>query len=258
MVSLYHWDIGDDDNEDGVDAPGLRLLPRIKFEHINLTPRLRMRVNLAAQVLSESVGKALVVQGNYLTSETRLFISNFDQFFDCLNVSRLLQDVKSRKRARAPYTTADDWRFKWLKDDFLEKYINEWHRSSMAIVQIPKDERRRLCLSDQTLEGIRLTITSFCELGPLLLSLPGVKYFLSEKLSQDPLEEYFQKQRSRLGANENPTSYDFGRNFVALDVAGSSLVKNNRGNTRGAQRDGPAFDVADMRSLPRRKKKKKE
>jgi len=32
-------------------TPGLRKLNRITFDHIHLTPRLRMRVNLAAQVI---------------------------------------------------------------------------------------------------------------------------------------------------------------------------------------------------------------
>ena len=47
--------------------------------------------------------------------------------------------------------------FQWLKEDFLEKYINQWQESSLAILQIPKDERHRLCLSHQTLDGIRIT-----------------------------------------------------------------------------------------------------
>ena len=102
------------------------------------------------------------------------------------------------------------------------------------------------------------SVKSFCELGPLLLRMDGVDFFLSEKLSQDPLEEYFSKQRARLGAHENPCYEEFGRNFLALDVASSSLVKSCRGNTRGAQRDGPTFDVEDRQLLPRRKKKKKE
>ena len=33
-------------------------------------------------------------------------------------------------------------------------------------------------------------VSSFIELLPLILSIPGVKSFLSERLSQDPLEKF--------------------------------------------------------------------
>ena len=39
------------------------------------------------------------------------------------------------------------------------------------------------------------TVNSFLELIPFLLKLPGVTYFLTEKLSQDPLEKFFGCQR---------------------------------------------------------------
>ena len=38
-----------------------------------------------------------------------------------------------------------------------------------------------------------------------LFNLKGVKFFLSEKISQDPLEKFFENQRQR-GVNENPTA----------------------------------------------------
>ena len=38
---------------------GLKLLPRLSYEHVNLTPYSVMRVNLAAQVLSTSVAVVL-------------------------------------------------------------------------------------------------------------------------------------------------------------------------------------------------------
>jgi len=244
-------------DDEYIHALGLRLLPKIKNDHINLGPRLRMRVNLAAQVLSSSVAHALELQDNYQTKETRTFVKNFDMFFDCLNVSTLFQARRSRKDTKAPYETVDDWRFKWLKDVFLKGYIETWLQESMAVDLPTKDEKRRLCLSHQTIEGIKLTVNSFCELAPLLLSLDGVQYFLSEKLSQDPLEEYFNKQRSRCGAHDNPTLDDASRNFLAIDVAGSTLVRSMTGNTRGAQRgQAPIFDINDRRSLPRRRKRR--
>ena len=45
IISVYEWDLGMH-----IHAPGLRKLPKLTGEHVNLSPRLRMRVNLAAQV----------------------------------------------------------------------------------------------------------------------------------------------------------------------------------------------------------------
>ena len=49
-------------------------------------------------------------------------------------------------------------------------------------------------------------MTTFSELIPKLLALPGADYILSEVFSQDPLERYFSKQRHRGGSNENPSA----------------------------------------------------
>ena len=50
------------------------------------------------------------------------------------------------------------------------------------------------------------TVNSFVELVEFLLTIAGVKAFLSEKLSQDPLEKFFGCQRQRGRVNENPTA----------------------------------------------------
>ena len=49
MVSVYEWDLG-------MNRPaiGLRKLFKLTDEHVSLSPRLRMRLNLAAQVIDNS------------------------------------------------------------------------------------------------------------------------------------------------------------------------------------------------------------
>ena len=76
---------------------------------------------------------------------------------------------------------------------------------------------------------------------------------LSEQLPQDPLEEYFSKQRAKGGADENPTLETFNRNFLGLNVAGDELVRVVNGNTRGRQREIVQLDVQDIRRLPTKK-----
>eukprot|EP00731_Ephydatia_muelleri_P035362 Em0117g3a len=67
-------------NVDTAQGAGLRLLPKLKLEHINLTSFSKMRVDLAAQVLSESVSKGLVQVCGDDTSETAYFAEMMDKF----------------------------------------------------------------------------------------------------------------------------------------------------------------------------------
>lgn len=66
-------------------------------------------------------------------------------------------------------------------------------------------------------------------------SVPGVKFFLSEKVSQDPLEKFFGMQRQRGATNENPNAYQACKNTQALRVINTTCkyVSVKRGNTRG-------------------------
>ena len=50
IVDAYEWDLST--NQYGI---GLRKMPRLTEEHINLTPRLQMKVKLAAQVKNISI-----------------------------------------------------------------------------------------------------------------------------------------------------------------------------------------------------------
>ena len=77
------------------------------------------------------------------------------------------------------------------------------------------------------------------------------KFLLSEKFSQDPLEEHFARQRRRGGCCENPSLYAFGN---LLNVVQSNLIKKMKGNTRETQRDDPKIDIHDHRKLPTKKK----
>ncbi len=63
-------------------------------------------------------------------------------------------------------------------------------------------------------------VKSFTQLVHYLFKVPGVKSFLSEWVSQDPLEKFFGRQRQRGGVNENPTVAQF---LKALRVLTSIL-----------------------------------
>ena len=134
-----------------------------------------------------------------------------------------------------------------LEHDFLD-YLDEWEASAQAAENA---EKNKLCISRETLEGLRMTglctgfvkvwplsiiffnvVMSMVELIPFPLRIKGVKYVLTEKFCQDPLESFFGKQRMHGGANDNPTVATLLKNTVSLRLQGSVALKPVRGNCR--------------------------
>jgi len=97
-------------------------------------------------------------------------------------------------------------------------------------------------------------VSSFVELVPLILSQPGVKYFLSEKLCQDPLEKLFGCLRQRGKANDNPMLNEVFKGTQALRVIGDINVKAIAGNCRGEKRSVDQPVVSSQLHLQKRRK----
>lgn len=157
-----------------------------------------MRVDLAAQVLSESVSKALRLTGGAEAEETAQLLSNMDKFFDCLNVNNFTSGTRQRKPFQFPYHSGDDFRLKWLEDEFLP-YLDRWEESVKTRSGFTPAQKKKMLLSAETRLGLRMTAKSFVELVRYIFTIPGVKAFLSECLCQDPLEKFFGCQRQRGG-----------------------------------------------------------
>lgn len=94
-------------------------------------------------------------------------------------------------------------------------------------------------------------VYSFVELTEYLLGLPGVRYILSEKFCQDPLESFFGKQRMRGGYNDNPNVQTFLKNTVSLRVQGSLASKPFKGNCTSREKNSLAVDSTP---LPKRRR----
>lgn len=90
LIYLYERDVGINRG-----APGLRLLPKIKHDHAHLNSFLRVRVDLAAQVLSSSVANAFDFFGQQHMAGTKRFVSMMDKFFDCMNVKNCTEGHRS-------------------------------------------------------------------------------------------------------------------------------------------------------------------
>lgn len=93
---------------------------------------------------------------------------------------------------------------------------------------------------------------SFVALARELLQEEGVEYLLSEKFSQDPLEEHFSKQRGMGGTHDNPDAKQFGSNMLVLQVAGSCIASSSRANVKSQ-----SIDTSQDYTLPKRQKLKK-
>jgi hypothetical protein len=171
LVTLY--------NEIQADS-GLYIGRRLTSEHIHLTSFSKMKVNLAAQVLSSSVSAAFQMLDNAAEyEETSKFCCIFDKFFDCLNTRFAGEGKKSRKPDLDAYRSIDDVRFKWLEEEFIG-YLDEWERDVSEREGFTSDERKKMLLSQETLEGLRMTVYSFIDVSKHLLSLKDGLFILSE------------------------------------------------------------------------------
>ena len=109
---------------------GLKFVNKLTSDHINLTYYSVMRVNLAAQVLSETVGNVLNNFGPEEAEGTGQFCIIIHKFFDCLNVRNTKEHIIKRKPFLKPYESVDDITFAWL-DEFLQ-YFKSWKHSIEA------------------------------------------------------------------------------------------------------------------------------
>lgn len=91
------------------------------------------------------------------------------------------------------------------------------------------------------------------ELVEYVFTIPGVTVFLSNRICQDPLENFFGRQRQRGRVNENPSVAEFLQNTQALRVINTTCA-TVRGNCRGAAKGKQPPEV-DNRPLKKRKTK---
>lgn len=197
-----------------------------------------MRVNLASQILSESVGKTLKEFGPKEARGTAEFCLQMDRFFDCLNVRNTKEHVLKRKPFLKPYSSVNDERFAWL-DSFLS-YLEKWKLSiENRVGDFNATQKNNMFLSFPTYEGLRMTVHSLKEVVVYLLN-NGFDYVLSEKFCQDDLENYFGRQRAIGHRKDNPNVRDtlYGDNLIKTQYD----VKPIKGNVRKGE-SAPISDV---------------
>lgn len=97
-------------------------------------------------------------------------------------------------------------------------------------------------------------VHSFIELTKYIFNLPGVKLFLSERLTQDPLESFFGKQRQRGRGSDNPTVSQFLNSTASLRVQGSLALQPFRGNST---RKRKPIDLSNCEEPLQKRKRRK-
>jgi hypothetical protein len=137
-------------------SSGLSVISKLKYEHVYLNSFSKMRVDLAAQVLSDSVAKGLELFVGEDAKETAKFADIFNKFFDCFNVTHCLEAQRSRNEYKLPYRSAQDIRLRWLQQDFLG-YLSSWEESVRDRDGFSRMQKKQMMLSTETLLGLRIT-----------------------------------------------------------------------------------------------------
>ena len=189
----------------------LHLLEKLSYEHMKLSSYSVMSVKLAAQVLSSTVSTVLQNHAPPYAHGTAVFCSMMDKFFDIMNIRNKTETTTKSKPFLKPFDSVNDDRFDWLKNTFLP-YFENWLQSiENRPGEYTANAKSNMFISWQTHEGIKITCNSVIELVKYLLN-HGVKYVLTERFCQDPLENYFGRQRSLGARNQNMDVRNFGYN----------------------------------------------
>jgi len=99
-----------------------------------------------------------------------------------------------------------------------------------------------------------LTVHSFVEMANFLLRQPGVHYIMSNKFCQDPLENFFGRQRMAGGRTDNPTIPHFLKATTSLRLQRSCALNPMHGNCRRGKRNAAGDQPIDPTPLPKRRR----
>ena len=126
---------------------GLKIAPKMRNEHVNLSSHSVMKVDLAVQTLSATNANILKYYYGAEKHTTAQYCSLMNDFFDLMNVRNSKEYITKRNPLLKPFSSKDDERFEWLLNVFL-KYFSDWEGSIDQRGEYPKDEKK-VCLSQK-------------------------------------------------------------------------------------------------------------
>ena len=180
----------------------LHLGNKLKSTHIKWHNQ-KMKVAVAAQTMSNSVADGIMFLKNLKleqfekSQETAEFILNINNLFDILN-----SKSKFGKNYKSPITLGNI--------DEFQDYVNQTIR--YLTTSVDKDDIKLVNGPRKTfIVGFALSSQSILLLAERLLhrDYNTFDYLLTYRFSQDQLEMFFSKIRSRLGWNNNPNALQF-------------------------------------------------
>lgn len=199
--------------------------------------------------MSNTVANALARMKWGGIQETVRFIRKVNEFFDCLNGRSDFQAKRTRNqnlRAYRHHLHLDDNRFKILMS-FLN-YLKSWEKEVMESPVIKPNWKRKALLSPQTLYGVEMTVFAFIKATKFLFG-EGAQYVMARRFCQDPLEQYFSRQRASVGGGNNPTKFQYFNTERTYQIV-KGLGFKRRGNTQSEK--GP-LPPEVFEPLPKRK-----
>lgn len=162
---------------------------KISEKHINCEKSQRQNVRLAAQLLSNTVGQALMRykpgENKKLAEDVGAFICNVDKWFDIFN--------SYTKRGKVPNKSAYGTHL-----EMQERHLNKM----IEIVSSMRAHGKNALQIFQ--KGMIMSIKSLKSLFEDMKSKFNAQYICTHKLNQDCLENFFFQLRSR-GPNEHPS-----------------------------------------------------
>ena len=141
---------------------GLKVACRLTDEHVELSSRSRMKVDLAVQTLSATNAGLLrhYVAKIYPDAVgTAEFCSIMNKFFDVMNVRNPKETGQKIKVDSRLYTDINDERFDWLVNVFL-KYFDDWKNKIALIPGLSDTEKEKMRNSCTVCERWRLLSVS--------------------------------------------------------------------------------------------------
>ena len=105
-----------------------------------------------------------------------------------MNTRNLHEGQNSGNHDLDPYTDCDDERLQYLEGEFLD-YFEEWEKFVQERPRnVTKNDREKMLLSRQTLDGLEITVRSIVACVRYLPRL-GAPFILTEMFNQDILEQ---------------------------------------------------------------------
>jgi len=132
-------------------------------------------------------------------------------------------------------------------EEFLQ-YLRHWKGSTENRPgNFTQNARVKMFLSWQTYEGFKITVHSAIEVVRFLLE-EGMEFVLTERFCQDPVVEYFGKQRQLGRRSDNPDTHQFGNNSNTIRIERS--ISCQSGNTKGRKDRKKAREEVTDTKLP--------